>query len=370
MQPPAFEIESGVCRAVFVFDIAQTINLDHAARLIREQTHRETLRHQRRAPRYFDYKPAPLRLAQHVEPIALTQHHRTTASVDLIVYEFGAVAVIFSIDLKGELEQLAALSDHLYENETLLMEATHRVSGLLDAIRTATVNGQVAPMVEDYVIYQVRRLAGDPSPAAIVSGWRQELARILRSERHVLSDQEVADALDCRIAFTTLDLAIIDWQAAFIIDPSADEDVRAVLEFINVELLELRFLDEQLDQVLDHAYRTLTARSWRDWLQLHAGNRELRRLARLQIDSAVVFEEVNNALKLFGDQFLARVHRMASQRLHIADWDAAIIRKLQTIDSIFQKISDRQSTRRMEILEWIIIILIAISILIAFLPGH
>ena len=46
-----------------------------------------------------------------------------------------------------------------------------------------------------------------------------------------------------------------------------------------------------------------------------------------------------------------------------------IIRKLDTIDSIFQKVSDRQSTRRMEILEWIIIILIAISIAVAFLPG-
>jgi len=369
MPPPPFQIESGTCAAVFAFDIAQTIDLDEAARLIREQTQREHIRHQRRAPRYFEYKPPPLRLTQPIEAIALTPRHRTTEAVDLIVYEFGAVAVLFSIDLTGGLEELAALSDHLYENETLLLEATHRVSALLDAIRPATVNGQVAPMVEDYIIYHVRRFAGDPPPSAILAAWRSELAQVLRSERQTLSDQEVNDALDCQLAYSTSDLTVIDWQAALVIDPAAD-DVRAVLEFINVELLELRFLDDQLDQVLDRAYKTLTARSWRDWLLLHARHREPRRLARLQIDSAVVFEEVNNALKLFGDQFLARVHRMASQRLHIADWDAAIMRKLDTIDSIFQKLSDRQSTRRMEVLEWIIIILIAISIVIAFLPGH
>ena len=78
---------------------------------------------------------------------------------------------------------------------------------------------------------------------------------------------------------------------------------------------------------------------------------------------------MNNALKLLGDQFLARVYRLASQRLHIPDWDASILRKLQTVESLYSKLSDFQNTRRLELLEWIIILLIAISIGIAFVPG-
>jgi uncharacterized Rmd1/YagE family protein len=66
-----------------------------------------------------------------------------------------------------------------------------------------------------------------------------------------------------------------------------------------------------------------------------------------------------------GDQFLARVYSLASRRFHLAEWDASISRKLQTIDGIYAKMSDRAATRRMEVLEWIIIVLIALSILLS-----
>jgi uncharacterized Rmd1/YagE family protein len=69
-----------------------------------------------------------------------------------------------------------------------------------------------------------------------------------------------------------------------------------------------------------------------------------------------------------GDQYLARVYRLVSQRFHLEAWDASIMRKLQTLESIYGKMSDRAGTRRMELLEWIIIVLIAISIALSFVP--
>jgi uncharacterized Rmd1/YagE family protein len=60
------------------------------------------------------------------------------------------------------------------------------------------------------------------------------------------------------------------------------------------------------------------------------------------------------------------VYRLASLRFHVSDWDASILRKLQTLESIYQKMTDRASTRRMELLEWIIILLIAVSIALPF----
>jgi uncharacterized Rmd1/YagE family protein len=75
---------------------------------------------------------------------------------------------------------------------------------------------------------------------------------------------------------------------------------------------------------------------------------------------------VNNALKLLGDQYLARLYRAATERFHLAEWDNAIIRKLETLDSIYGKISDRVASQRMEALEWIVIILIAVEIALPF----
>jgi len=50
----------------------------------------------------------------------------------------------------------------------------------------------------------------------------------------------------------------------------------------------------------------------------------------------------------------------------LEDWDASILRKLQTLESIYEKISDQATNRRMEILEWVIIFLITFSIAIEF----
>jgi hypothetical protein len=91
-------------------------------------------------------------------------------------------------------------------------------------------------------------------------------------------------------------------------------------------------------------------------------------IAQLQVDGALLFERVTNTLKLLGDQYLARVYRLVSQRFHLEDWDASILRKLETLESIYGKMSDRAGTRRMELLEWIIIVLITISIAVSFMP--
>ncbi len=77
----------------------------------------------------------------------------------------------------------------------------------------------------------------------------------------------------------------------------------------------------------------------------------LRRVAEIQVDNTILFEGVYNTLKLLGDQYLARVYRLMNKRFHLEDWDASILRKLQTLESIYEKISDQASNQRIEILE-------------------
>src|SRR5207253_9318356 len=153
------------------------------------------------------------------------------------------------------------------------------------------------------------------------------VGQILRSEPRALSQQEIAAATGSRLSFGPDDATFIDTDAALVFDPEGD-DVRAVLEFANTQLLEMRFLDQQLDDALERAYETLLRRPEPPWALAPYGA-ELRRLARLQLDGATLFEQVTNALKLVGDQYLARVYGLASRRFHLGEWDASISRKLQ-----------------------------------------
>ena len=87
------------------------------------------------------------------------------------------------------------------------------------------------------------------------------------------------------------------------------------------------------------------------------------------MENALLFEGINNAIKLIGDQYLSRVYREATRRFHLAEWDASVLRKLDTLQRVYEKIADEHAARRMEVLEWIIIILIAVSIVLPFIPG-
>lgn len=353
-------IQKGLCFVTFAYDAARSIKLDDAERRHHEATQRETIRHKRRAPSYFEYQPPPLRLAQESKPIDIGRF-ATRPGVDLMAYDFGAVAVTYTLALEGPFADLLQLSEDLYDNEALLSDSRLRVDQFLRVIGDAAVLAHPSPVVEDYVIFHIESFAQPFDAAAFCSGLGGQIAQILRAERQTLSDQEVDDALGARIAFGTEDLTIVDWNAGLLIDREG-EDVRAVLDFANVELLEMRYLDQKLDRALDEAHETLSDRALSLPRILGYYGAALRRVAELQVDNAALFEGVNNTLKLLGDQYLARVYRIASRRFHIDEWDASILRKLQTLESIYEKIADQAATRRMEMLEWVIIVLIAFSI--------
>jgi hypothetical protein len=347
-------IRRGTCHSIFVYDIAFAIDLNEAERRIASFTQRETIKHKRKAPRYFEYKPAPLRVTQE-------------AGVELVVYDFGAVAVIYHQPLSGDFSRLLALSEELYENQRLLDESRGRVENLLKLIEPAVSKLNISSFVEDYVIFQVEEFESPISISDLTSKHATEVAQVLRAESRHLSADEVRDALCQHISYGNDDIVIVDWNAALVVDREA-EDVLTVLEFANVELLEMRFLDQRLDEALGLAYERLNKRS-RRWFQFRSNPSDLRDISQWQVDSAILFEGVNNVLKLLGDQYLARLSRLLAERFHLAEWDGSIFRKLKTLESIYEKISDQISTRRMEVLEWIIIVLFVISIVLPFLTA-
>ena len=354
--PPV--IAKGTCFPMFAYEVAQAIDLDAAERRLFEGVERQTIKYKRRAPASFEYRPAPLRVPRGGEP-QTGDGWQTMPGVEVVLYDFGAVSVSYAISLTGELTRLPALAEDLWGNERLLKDSRHHVEQLLGALGDAAVRPRIADFVEDYSIFHIETFT-EPCDAAVL--WTTQaltVAQLLRAAPHPLSQQEIADATAARLSFGPNDATIIDTDAAILFDAEG-EDVRDILEFANTQLLEMRYLDQELDDVLERAYEALLGRSRRHWRLAPVGP-DLRNLARLELDAAILFEQVTNALKLVGDQFLSRVYALASRRFHLADWDTSIARKLQTIDGIYAKMADRAASRRMETLEWIIIVLIALS---------
>lgn len=366
---------SGACRVMFAFDVAMSIDLNAAERLIGAEAGagRANIRVTKRAPASLGYQPMPLRMTLPAPQIDLGGW-RNQPTCEALAFDFGGVSVAFEIPFSGTIDSLIPLGQRLYDNadfQTAAREAVERVCRLMAGAMNRA--GFDAP-VEDYVVYHAssHSAGGAESVANVLRRHRASVARLLRSENAPLSEQEIDEALSGVATYTLEDAAVIDWNASLVVDPDGG-DVVSVLEYANMELLEMRALDDRLDRALDEAY-SLAVRhedrqlaGWRITGKA-AGNRlrAVRQIARLQVDAALLFEGVNNAIKLVGDQYLARVYRLTAKRFHLPERDSAIERKLDTLNGIYGKLSDEAANQRMEILEWIIIVLIAVSIVLPF----
>ncbi len=349
-------IGAGVCHALFAYDIGIAIRLDEAERRATAFTARGGVPSRHRAPEYFEFSSQPLRVSLDAPALSLGRFS-SLPGVEIVLYDFGALSVGYRIPFEGSPAGLLELSETLYENAQLLADSRRHVERLFGVVADAVERPTLLPQVEDYLVFQL------PEPY-VPRSWesrQQTIAQILRSERRTLAAEEVRDATCCAIAFAPEDYTLIDWNAALLLGPGLD-DTRAVLEFANVELLEMRIVDGRLDRALDQAYEVLARRRVPLFRLPGVLGRDAAAIARLQVDSALLFERVTNSVKLLGDQYLARVYRLASQRFHLQAWDSGILRKLQTLENIYDKMTDRTAGRRMELLEWVIILLIAFEI--------
>jgi hypothetical protein len=285
-----------------------------------------------------------------------------------MIYEFGAVLATYRVPFECSLAELNTLSRTLDDNPVLQSDARERVGAMLEPIRPAVERAMIQPLVEDYIVFVIDRWPEGSTPAGILSQHEGALAGILQADPRPISRQQIQQTLSARMSYSPEDLTVVDWNGALVFDHEP-EDVVAVLKHANVELLELRVLDGHLDRLLDQADELLAQffkrRRWPSFRQ----DRMLRLFASVHTDTAVMFEGVNNAIKLLGNQYLARLYRLAAGALDLPSWDASVLRKLKAADSVYQKMADTSAAQRTETLEMIIVILIAVEIVLMFVPG-
>jgi hypothetical protein len=349
----------GHCHVYFAFLAATAVDLERAQAVMREQQAiRPRFQRDRRTPAYLDFDPPPLQITLPCAPVPVGEGgFASDPQADVTVFDFGAFSVDIRIPFERPLAELAALSSALYDHAGLLAAARQCVDEVRRRLRDALSGEGSRGVYEQYAVFDVASLAQPLSARALLDTpeLRHALAQILRAERRPLSDGLAAEATRLSISYAPEDLLVVDWSAAVAVGGSADE--RLVLEFANLELLELRCLDKRLDGDLEAASRALSRR--RRWIFAGA---DLRRVAKLQVESAMLYESVNNAVSLLGDQWLADVYNLIAERYDLAKWQGSITHKLASLESIYQKIADEAAARRSELLEMIIIALIALEI--------
>jgi len=160
---------------------------------------------------------------------------------------------------------------------------------------------------------------------------------------------------------------VVDWNSAFLLEPSGVSDIPDLLEFATAHLLELRYYDALLDRELGVIYREIDARRpgpnvfTRRYMKLQ------RRTAALLLEISEMTERLENAVKIIGDFYLARLYQGSVRRFRLPAWEESVLRKQKLLAGVNELLNDAANTRRAELLEITIILLILWEILYAFL---
>lgn len=363
-------VTSGDVIALRLFEIAYAVDLRLVETLWAQQA-RSSTRPRLVATRAkaVTYGEAPVEIA--FDPVALKLDGTAVqARAVARLYDFGVLVLALSVPVRNaSWPSFARTANELHESvgihaDTVVWEKLREP--LLTLLAPALTRRNRATLQEDYLIGVVHEFDRRLGAAALQESL--DLVPLLSGEHRALSDSARADLLSRSFSYYTDDLAVLTWDRAFIYEPRGDSDVIDILEVANAELLEMRYYDELLDAELPRMY-DLVERTRRT-TALFAGRRFARlarRLYTLVAEVTELTEKLDNALQVTEDVYFARVYATALDLFRVRAVSAAVDRKLAIIRDTYAALYDEANSGRSELLEILVIVLIAVEIVLALI---
>ena len=353
---------------LYAFDVANEIATSRVQEILSEKPFPFEIRMDRTLPKDMPlYKP--LAIEPHTLPAKLGGRE---VSFLIRVYDVGVVTVMMRLEVAvatlGEL--MPCHNPRLDDGETLDAVSLKLCAQVCESLKDLMLGkSEVPPPPEAYTVFCLTELPGVADTNLWLAENRRAVAGLLtETAASHLSESQVTEVLRIQRSFENTDLAVIDWDAALVVDLSGyTDDVLYALELANLQLEEFRVMDSRLDRYLDRAYEDLDRRP----LPLFGGaSKVLRQLRRFRVDVAKLADEVTHITKFFGDWHLARVYLGARDRFYLDQWRTSVEQRLAQLDKLYSVAHSEVNEQRMLWLEIIIVIFFAIDLVILMRVGR
>jgi len=368
MAAPFPPIADGTLLLYRLFDVAEDIDLARAEGLLAGEGARLKLAGERVG--FLDLPERPLTVTLGPREVALEDGTVLRGTALVRLFGLGVASVRYELPIAAGAgpADLAAVVHAAADSKALEKAARAEAEGLCARLAPALVNPWSSPLFETYAIVFARRLGEGGSPDSAAG---QDLARILLGEPPslVLSPHTVEDVTRHRFSYDAEDLCVIDWDAAFVVEPSGDRSVVDVLELASAQLLELRYYDDLFETELVGVAELLgRPRAASAWLFVGRYGRVTRRIQHRVVDSVEFIARVENAVRVVGDLYLARIHRAAAERFRIPELVGEVLRRQEVAARVAGLLHDEANSALAHVMEATIILLILFEIWMAFWP--
>jgi hypothetical protein len=341
------------------FDVCEEINLDALRDIFGARRQEASFKHP--APGYVRFQRAPV--VEPVEPLVLESGERL--DVQIKYYDYGVLSVVFELPFSGDWDTLVRLAGRWVWDTDFTSFAQKIVKQKIERARPALVKLYDSWLHEDYFVFHVRDIAGNPSATELLAAQGGRIAQIVRGENMPLSDGEQQEIMQSKISYYPNDLAVISWNGAFLYDTTAGaETVIQLLEYANSQLLEFRHYDELLTRELASVYDFMDHGSG-----IMARWRTARRASRLHtvlLDVDELTERADNAIKFLSDMFSARLYKVAASKIGVTDYKDLVNQKVHTAEELYRFMIDQFHQSRAFVLELMVVIILIIDLIWLF----
>jgi len=204
---------------------------------------------------------------------------------------------------------------------------------------------------EDYNIYWTSAPDPDSDPVAVLMGEKTSFSRQIRNE-----------LLKNTLSYSDDDFAILSWDSAWLCDPEDPTDLVDLIEYANVQLLQLRYYDTRLTNQMEKMYDDLESADrlprFRRLKQYHI---IMSQIMEVYAEITETTEKIQNLIKITEDIYYARVYATTLTVLRSNQWTESVKRKIDVIHRNYTMLSNEVNIQHSNFLEWMIIILIALE---------
>ena len=342
------------------FDVSEEIHLDDLRGIIGARRQEVSFKHP--APGYVQYQRPPV--VERIEPLVLESGERLDGQIKY--YDYGVLSVVFELPFAGDWDTLVRLASRWVWDTDFTSFAQKIVRQKLERARPTLVKPYPDWLHEDYFVFHVREIAGNPSASDLLATEGGRIAQIVRGETVPLSDMERQEILQARTSYYPNDLAVIGWNGAFLYDSAAGAETNTqLLEYANSQLLEFRHYDELMTRELQSVYDFMEHGGTGLWARWRTAKRATR-LHTVLLDVDELTERADNAIKFLSDMFAARLYKLAASKVGVTDYKNLVNQKVHTAEELYRFMIDQFNQSRAFVLELMVVIILVIELVWLF----
>jgi hypothetical protein len=356
-------IVAGSVTQFVLYDVAEAIDLAAVRRQI-GSTADARVAPKPLTPSYIQYRDPPVSIDGELLGVASIEGF----DVRFKLFDYGVVSLALTQPIHDSWDRLLAQAPRWLDDPTLLNAGERACRDVVDRLGPSVLRPRSDLLSEDYLVISVTQLEDSKSADELIAARGSHIAQMLRGEREPLSAQEREEVLQRRISYLSTDLVVPAWNAAFVYDTEAGvQGILEILEYANSQLLEFRYYDRLLDRELENIYRQLQAPEWWQTWFGRRFTRAARQVHTLFIDVNELTDKTENALKIAGDVYAARLFTLAAARLGLDHWKGNVREKLKTLDDIYRFAVEQTAMARGEFLELAIVLILIFELVLFFL---